>query len=673
MRGLVYLVVNFAISSALAGNAENPTIIDVRKSKTIQEINRNAGSKGDDILPPPPMDPAKQRSSINDASGLWTSPVAYVLDKSLEMNARGVILKAMTQFKLKSCIDFKPRNAEDYYLSFVKLGGCFSYVGRWMKNGQNISIGSYCDELSTVEHEILHALGFFHEQSRYDRDNYVTVQFENIQEGREFNFEIVPKNYGTDNGVPYDYWSVMHYGKNAFSNGNGSTIVTKDPKFQDIIGQRYGISPKDNLELNRLYKCNSSVIKSLFCDFSNGTMCQMTKCGTRSLGWELVPSVLSGPYTDHTSLPTGNNTSSHGHVGAHFMHARTVAAGLGDSAWLETPRMMPSGMCHVQCLQFYFFHSGNQMDQLNIWLREFESESDHTGSNRLVKQITGSRTTHWQIVHVPLNATKPYQVVFEVRKGNGTSEGGFSIDDINLSGTECPHFTMQLNNFERLLNESKFEYTINSPQLYSRGGYSYGVGITLSKTYFGLYVQLLSGNNDANLEWPVLQRQVTFQMMDQQPDLRERVSKETSFTSDLSTFGNGSFLWDNPRIVGTPYQDDDGQTSYEGPKIGYAYYSNLEEIKYLNFLKGASAVFTFRFEDLTPLVNGSALPCPKVEQEPVANPPTRGIGGPCSQISPITTPTATPPTTDDSIFSTAPGMMVAPVLTFLLALICFMP
>lgn len=52
-----------------------------------------------------------------------------------------------------------------------------------MKNGQNVSIGSYCDELSTVEHEILHALGFFHEQSRYDRDNYVTVQFENIQEG----------------------------------------------------------------------------------------------------------------------------------------------------------------------------------------------------------------------------------------------------------------------------------------------------------------------------------------------------------------------------------------------------------------------------------------------------------------------------------------------------------
>lgn len=242
---------------------------------------------------------------------------------------------------------------------------------------------------------------------------------------------------------------------------------------------------------------------------------------------------------------------------------------------------------------------------------------------------SGNRTTHWQIAHVPLNATKPYLVVFEVRKGNGTSEGGFSIDDINLSGTECPHFTMQLNNFQRLLNNSDIGEIINSPRLYSRGGYSYRVGILMLKMFFGLYVQLLSGNNDANLEWPLPQRQVTIQMMDQQPDLRERMSKEGSFTSDLSTFNGvctwthgcllqpakksvlflhflcsistvftGSFLWDNPRIVGTPFQDDDGQTSYEGPMIGYQYYSDFEEIKRLSFLKGASAVFTFRFEGI---------------------------------------------------------------------------
>ncbi len=60
---------------------------------------------------------------------------------------------------------------------------CFSYIGRVEANGQTVSIGRGCDEISTVEHEILHALGFFHEQSRYDRDSYVEIEFDNIVEG----------------------------------------------------------------------------------------------------------------------------------------------------------------------------------------------------------------------------------------------------------------------------------------------------------------------------------------------------------------------------------------------------------------------------------------------------------------------------------------------------------
>ena len=74
--------------------------------------------------------------------------------------------------------------------------------------------------------------------------------------GNENNFEKVSKEESSTNGVPYDYMSVMHYGPNAFSNGNGSTIVTKDPKYQDVIGQRMEMSPSDVLELNRLYKCS---------------------------------------------------------------------------------------------------------------------------------------------------------------------------------------------------------------------------------------------------------------------------------------------------------------------------------------------------------------------------------------------------------------------------------
>lgn len=72
--------------------------------------------------------------------------------------------------------------------------------------------------------------------------------------GREHNFRKAEDS--NTQGVPYDYWSVMHYGKDAFSNGNGSTIITTDPEFQDVIGQRLELSPRDVQELNLLYKCS---------------------------------------------------------------------------------------------------------------------------------------------------------------------------------------------------------------------------------------------------------------------------------------------------------------------------------------------------------------------------------------------------------------------------------
>ena len=57
---------------------------------------------------------------------------------------------------------------------------CWSYVGR-AKGEQKVSIGPGCEFMGTIIHEIGHAVGFWHEQSRQDRDHYIRILKENIQ------------------------------------------------------------------------------------------------------------------------------------------------------------------------------------------------------------------------------------------------------------------------------------------------------------------------------------------------------------------------------------------------------------------------------------------------------------------------------------------------------------
>uniref|UniRef100_A0A3Q2P532 Metalloendopeptidase n=1 Tax=Fundulus heteroclitus TaxID=8078 RepID=A0A3Q2P532_FUNHE len=479
--------------------------------------------------------PNSQKSSIVPGSNLWTSPVSYVLDNGLDLNAKGVIMRVFDQFRVKSCIDFKPRDSEEYYLNIKKLDGCWSYVGRVYANGQNLSIGAGCDTLGIVEHELLHALGFYHEQSRYDRDDYVKIVSANLLPGKEQILDFLfSSDESTVHGTQYDYISVLHYGKNALTNGNGSTIITIDPKFQDVIGQRLEMSPTDAKELNLLYNCSETVAFKFFCGFTDGAMCKMNRCTTNGSSWEVVTDVHGGPSSDHTNLPNGSQQKGY------FIHASTVSGQEGDSAKLETGVVKLNRGCNVQCLQFYYFHSGNKLDELNIWIREFEDEQDTTGTPRLMGQITGSPTSHWKLHHVSLNATKPFHVVFEARKGAGSSTGGFSVDDINLSETECPHVVIQIDDLENLLDTSSSGTRIYSPRQYSKDGYAY------------------------------------------------RVASPTKCSSD----------WDNPRESGSGVFYENDELVYGGSPYNNSFFTTIEELQTREFLKGGSAIFMFDFEAL---------------------------------------------------------------------------
>jgi len=94
-------------------------------------------------------------------------------------------------------------------------------------------------------------------QSATDRDEYVIIHWNNIQAGKEINFDKRTTSEITDFGVPYDYDSVMHYSANAFARKKGLiTIEPKDPNAK--IGQRNGFSTRDLEKLAIMYDNSTS-------------------------------------------------------------------------------------------------------------------------------------------------------------------------------------------------------------------------------------------------------------------------------------------------------------------------------------------------------------------------------------------------------------------------------
>ncbi|KAK6050408.1 astacin, partial [Cooperia oncophora] len=108
------------------------------------------------------------------------------------------IRSVMRKFSQNTCLRFVERTDTDYLL-FNQGEGCYASVGR-LGGAQEISIGYGCETDGIISHEIGHSLGFYHEQARPDRDNYVTVFPRNAVPGLEGQFDKLLPGQSVDYG-----------------------------------------------------------------------------------------------------------------------------------------------------------------------------------------------------------------------------------------------------------------------------------------------------------------------------------------------------------------------------------------------------------------------------------------------------------------------------------------
>ncbi|HEY8610181.1 MAG TPA: M12 family metallopeptidase [Roseomonas sp.] len=169
--------------------------------------------------------------------------VPWVAETALEPLVRA----AIRHWEERTPIRFPPRTAADPdFLSFKALDGCWSSVGR-QGGEQEISLGAGCG-LGAAIHEIGHALGLWHEQSREDRDQHIEVLLQNVIPQFQHNFDQHVLD-GDDLGH-YDFNSIMHYPATAFSRNGQPTLRARGGQ---PIGQRQGLSAGDTAAIRILY------------------------------------------------------------------------------------------------------------------------------------------------------------------------------------------------------------------------------------------------------------------------------------------------------------------------------------------------------------------------------------------------------------------------------------
>uniref|UniRef100_A0A6E8W7P2 Metalloendopeptidase n=1 Tax=Anopheles coluzzii TaxID=1518534 RepID=A0A6E8W7P2_ANOCL len=230
--------------------------------------------QGDIMLPTEPKGQDRLSVAEEYTSTVWPNGIVpyYIAPNTFSLNEIFTIERAMQVFHAKTCVRFVPRRPETPY--FVQITnrptGCYSFIGRSLNNSRNLMNlqTPACLTGGTPMHEMMHVLGFFHEVSRPDRDDYIYVnrsalipqfQTDTFYESNLAKYDQFVETYN----IGYNYGSVMHYSRLAgASDRRYPVLVNRKPYDKPDFGNNT-LSPSDIEGIQFRYCRNASGIYRL--------------------------------------------------------------------------------------------------------------------------------------------------------------------------------------------------------------------------------------------------------------------------------------------------------------------------------------------------------------------------------------------------------------------------